>query len=84
MEELARIVTELESGQQPLSEALENFERAMQLVKECSTQLEDAAGKIELLRQMTGETVVTEPFDGTATVERKKNATEDSDVGSLF
>lgn len=84
MEELAAIVSELESGQQPLSEALERFERGMRLLKECDRQLEDAAGRIEIVRRLSEDGAEVEPFDGTATADRQPADTSESASGSLF
>lgn len=83
LDELGLLVGELESGQQPLGEALEKFERGMLLLKECSRQLDHAAGRIEIVRQLTEDGVETEPFDGTATVNRTDPNADDSS-GSLF
>ncbi len=71
MEELAALVTELESGQTTLSEALEKFERGMQLVRLCDATLSEAATKIEIVRRMTEEGVEIEAYDGTATIDRE-------------
>jgi len=84
MEELTSIVSDLESGQHPLNEALQKFERGMQLLKECSQQLENAAGRIEQVRQIADDGVVVEPFDGTATVDREQSDSADSESASLF
>ena len=84
MDELAGIIGELESGQQPLNDALEKFERGMRLLKDCNRQLEEAAGRIEIVRRMTEEGAEVEPFDGTATVDRKQSVTDDNDSSSLF
>lgn len=84
MEELTGIVGELESGQQPLNEALEKFERGMQLLRTCNEQLDEAAGRIEIVRQMTDDGAEVEPFDGTSTAERRKSESDDSGSGNLF
>ena|GEM_PF-643239 len=83
MEELTVLVSDLESGQQPLSEALEKFERGMLLLKECNRQLDVASGRIEIVRKMTEEGVEAEPFDATATIDRSNDSSDDS-AGSLF
>jgi len=84
MEELTSLVAELESGQQPLGDALEKFERGMKLLKDCNRQLDDASGRIEIVRRLTEDGVETEPFDGTATIQRQGDTTADDDSGSLF
>ncbi len=84
MDELTRIVGELESGQQPLNDALEKFERGMKLLTDCNRQLEDAAGRIEIVRKLTETGAEVEPFDDTATVDRKATDSEDATPGNLF
>jgi exodeoxyribonuclease VII small subunit len=84
MEELSEIVGELESGQQPLSDALDKFERGMRLLKECDRQLNDAAGRIEIVRRLSDDGVEVEPFDGTATADRKQAEASDEASGKLF
>ena len=39
LDELEKIVNNLESGQVPLDDAIEEFKRAMELVKECDEKL---------------------------------------------
>ena len=78
MAELTQIVAELESGQQPLSDALQKFERGMELMRECDRELEEAAGRIEIVRRVTDDGVETTDFDSKATVDRK------SENGGLF
>ncbi len=83
-EERTEIVAELESGQQPLQEALEKFERGMQLLKTCSQQLDEATGRIEIVRRMTEDGAEVEPFDGTATVDRQQSDSAGTESGNLF
>ena len=84
MEELTGIVSELESGQQSLSNALEKFERGMRLLKNCSQQLEDAAGRIEIVRTMSEAGAEIEPFDATATASRIQTKSSDTGSENLF
>ena len=39
LDELEKIVNNLETGQVPLNDAIEEFKRAMELVKECDEKL---------------------------------------------
>jgi exodeoxyribonuclease VII small subunit len=55
--ELDTIVTALESGDQPLEEALTLFERGQMLTKRCAELLDKAELKV---RKLSGETL--EPF----------------------
>ena len=42
LDELEKIVNKLETGQVPLDDAIEEFKKAMDLVKECDEQLNSA------------------------------------------
>ena len=55
--ELEKIVTALESGEQPLEEALALFERGQMLARHCSDLLAKAELKVQ---KLSGETL--EPF----------------------
>ena len=52
LEELERIVSELEEGKMSLEKSLELYERGMRLVRVCNLQLDSAQRRIECL---TGE-----------------------------
>jgi exodeoxyribonuclease VII small subunit len=56
--ELENIVSALESGEQPLEEALTLFERGQRLTKHCSKLLDEAELKVN---KLSGETL--EPFE---------------------
>ncbi len=84
MEELTTLVGELESGQQPLNDALEKFERGMFLLKECNRQLDVASSRIEIVRKITEDGAETAPFDGTATIDRNTPESSEDSSGSLF
>ena len=84
MNELTGIVGELESGQQPLNKALEKFERGMRLLKDCDHQLDEAAGRIEIVRRMTDTGPDVEVFDGTPTVNPNPSESSETDSGKLF
>ena len=53
LNQLETIVTELESGGLPLEEALEKFEVAMRLKKQCEDLLGKAEARIEELTEET-------------------------------
>ena len=42
LEELERVVKEMESGELPLERAIQLFEKGMQLSEQCKKQLEEA------------------------------------------
>jgi exodeoxyribonuclease VII small subunit len=49
LEQLEGTVTRLEQGEMPLEEALELFETGVKLSRQCSTTLEEAERRIEIL-----------------------------------
>ena len=61
LEELEKIVKELESGDLPLERSLELFEKGMALSEACRKQLEDAETRIEMLIRKEGR-IQAEPF----------------------
>ena len=61
--ELEQIVGKLESGDLPLEESLELFEKGIKLSRECRTRLTNAERRIEILiRDANGE-IGVEEFD---------------------
>ena len=61
LEELEKIVKELESGELPLERALLLFEKGITLSEACRKQLEEAESRVEILIRK-GEKVQAEPF----------------------
>lgn len=61
LEELEKVVKELETGDLPLERSLELFSRGMQLSESCRKQLEDAETRVETLTRKEG-TYQPEPF----------------------
>jgi exodeoxyribonuclease VII small subunit len=62
LEELERLVAQLESGDLPLDEALRSFEQGVRLTRECQAALAGAQQKVQQLLQR-GDGVVLEDFD---------------------
>ncbi len=62
LEELERIVKELEKGDLPLEQSLLLFESGMRLSAECKRQLEAAESRVEMLVKR-GSEMVPAPFD---------------------
>jgi exodeoxyribonuclease VII small subunit len=62
LEELERIVKELEKGDLPLEQSLALFESGMQLSSDCKKQLEEAETRVEILMKKGSETVPV-PFN---------------------
>ena len=61
LDELEKVVRELESGDLPLERSLELFSRGMQLSEACRKQLEEAETRVETLIRKEG-TYQPEPF----------------------
>jgi len=59
---LERVVSQLESGDLPLEQALELFEEGVILARNCQSQLHEAERKVEMLLRERGEIRVV-PFE---------------------
>lgn len=62
LQELERIVKELEQGDLPLEKSLTLFEAGMRLSADCKRQLEEAETRVEILMKRGAE-VVPVPFN---------------------
>jgi exodeoxyribonuclease VII small subunit len=61
LEELEKVVKELEEGDIPLEQALALFEKGIGLSESCRKQLEEAETRVEILLKKNGK-VQAEPF----------------------
>jgi len=61
LDELEKVVKELEGGDLPLERSLELFERGMSLSDACRKQLEAAETRVEMLIRKEGR-IAAEPF----------------------
>ena len=61
LDQLDKVVKELEAGDLSLERSLELFERGMGLSETCRKQLEEAETRVELLIRKEGK-MTTEPF----------------------
>jgi exodeoxyribonuclease VII small subunit len=61
LDELEKVVKELEAGDLPLERSLELFERGMGLSEACRKQLETAETRVEMLIRKEGK-LTAEPF----------------------
>jgi exodeoxyribonuclease VII small subunit len=61
LEDLEKVVKELEGGDLPLERSLELFERGVSLSEECRKQLEAAETRVEILLRKDGK-IAAEPF----------------------
>ena len=62
MEQLEKIVTELEKGDLNLDESVKKFEQGMKISKKCNDILENAEKKITILLEKNGD-FEEKPFD---------------------
>jgi len=61
LEELEKVVKELEAGDLPLERSVELFEKGMGLSETCRKHLEDAETRVEILIRKGGK-IQPEPF----------------------
>ncbi len=61
LEELEKVVKELEGGDLPLERSLELFEKGVALSETCRKQLEEAETRVEMLIKRNGK-IQAEPF----------------------
>jgi exodeoxyribonuclease VII small subunit len=61
LEQLEKIVKELENGDLPLEKSLDLFEKGMELSEQCRKQLSAAETRVEVLLKKEGK-VQAEPF----------------------
>jgi exodeoxyribonuclease VII small subunit len=55
LDELEKLVGDLEKGEQPLEQALASFERGVALTRRCHAALRAAEQKVEILSRDSGE-----------------------------
>lgn len=60
--ELEKLVEKMESGEQSLEEALQAFQRGIELTRSCQQGLKEAEQRVEQLLAQGGETSI-QPFD---------------------
>ena len=63
LEKLEEIVTKLETGDVPLDDAIDEFTKAMELVKVCNTKLNNAEKAIAKIVQDNGEIIDFNPTE---------------------
>ena len=63
LEELERIVRELEQGELPLEKSLELFEQGVKLSRECQERLNQAERRIEVLMRDNQGRPTVKPFE---------------------
>ncbi len=75
LEELERIVRELEQGELTLEKSLELFEQGVKLSRECQERLSQAERRIEILMRDNQGRAAVRPFDP----ESETSAVDDDD-----
>lgn len=63
LERLNSIVEQMESADLPLEKALELYEEGMTVSAVCQKQLDEAEGRVEILRKRAEGKMAAEPFD---------------------
>jgi exodeoxyribonuclease VII small subunit len=76
LEELERIVRELERGELTLEKSLELFEQGVKLSRECQERLNQAERRIEILMRDNQGRATVRPFDP----ESELNGAGDKDI----
>ncbi|MDG1872708.1 MAG: exodeoxyribonuclease VII small subunit [Mariniblastus sp.] len=86
LEQLRQTVSQLENGNQTLSESLESYEEGVASLKLCYQTLNDVQQRIEMLVELDEEgNLITRPFDNTASEELargSRRSTRRSNVSS--
>ena len=80
IQQLEKIVAEMESAELPLEQILSRYEEGTRLVRFCGQKLEEAEKKIELLARKSDGAVELEPFEPETDSPRR----EDEDENKLF
>lgn len=62
LQRLDTVVSQLEAADLPLEKALELYEEGMRLSAVCQKQLEEAEGRVEILKKRAGGKMAAEPF----------------------
>ncbi|MDF1823065.1 MAG: exodeoxyribonuclease VII small subunit [Verrucomicrobiales bacterium] len=62
LSQLEELVREMESDQMPLEELIKNYEKGTRLFKVCEKRLDEAQGRIEIIRKNRSGQGVVEPF----------------------
>lgn len=64
--ELEELVQAMESDEMALADLIEAYERGIRLHSLCQKRLEEAQGRIEIIRRRANGETVLEPFDDSA------------------
>jgi exodeoxyribonuclease VII small subunit len=61
LEELNRLVVQMEQGELSLEKSLEHFEQGIALIRQCQKALQEAEQKVQILTQENGQSKL-KPF----------------------
>lgn len=84
--QLEGLVRDMESDQMPLEELIRNYEQGTRLFRVCEKRLEEAEGRIEIIRKNRNGEAVTEAFEETPETSESTPSSQDSsdEHGELF
>ncbi|MEM6916138.1 MAG: exodeoxyribonuclease VII small subunit [Verrucomicrobiota bacterium] len=84
--QLESLVREMESDQMPLEELIQNYEKGTHLFQLCEKRLEEAQGRIEIIRKNRNGENVVEPFGDSEPESPTESADEEEskEHGELF
>lgn len=88
LSQLEELVRDMESDQMPLEDLIKSYEQGTQLYQVCQKRLDEANGRIEIIRKKRNEEHILEPFaedDSAANTSVEPNESDASkDDGQLF
>ena len=74
--QLEELVREMESDQMPLEDLIEHYERGTALYRVCEKRLDEAQGRIEIIRKKQNGETVLESFDGESKADAGNSGSE--------
>lgn len=86
LSQLEELVREMESDQMPLEELIKNYEEGTRLFEVCEKRLDQAQGRIEIIRKNRNGEGVVEPFGDQEDEKTAESAEKDQsdEHGELF
>ncbi|MGH8195698.1 MAG: exodeoxyribonuclease VII small subunit [Woeseiaceae bacterium] len=63
LQELEKLIDELESGELPLEQAMKKFEQGIKLTRNCQAALKDAEQRVEILLKSAGGEEALQEFE---------------------
>ena len=82
--QLEDLVREMESDDLPLEDLIRKYEQGTQLHRTCEKRLDEAQGRIELIRKKRNGDTVVEPFDEKAESAPVEETNDSEENGELF